>query len=162
MVTTAFAAITTVVTNGSNRSEAIAASDQSVVEELESSFKIVDIRQSTGHALLHVVITNDGRRSFQNFEDWEVVVKYDQNGGAGETILVPTYTDTLVNGTWTDFEYWLDFVQDDPALIEQGILNTHEEMEIRVKIDAMMEHGTYVVVTVTSPTGVTESATLEA
>jgi archaellum component FlaF (FlaF/FlaG flagellin family) len=162
VVTTAFAAITTVVTNGSNRSEAIAASDQSVVEELESSFKIVDIYQSTGHTLLHVVITNDGRRSFQNFEDWEIVVKYDQHGAAGETILAPTYTDTLVNGTWIDFEYWLDYDQDDPALIEQGILNIHEEMEIQIQVDPKLEHGTYLVVTITSPSGITESATLEA
>ncbi len=162
MVTTAFAAITVVINNGSNRTEAISASNQSIIETLESSFKIVDIRQSTGHTLLHVVITNDGRRNFENFEDWEVVLRYDQHGADPETILVPPYTDTLVNSTWTDFEYWLDFDVNDPALIEPGILNVHEEMEIRIQVEPKLQHNTYLVVTITSPDGVTESATLYA
>lgn len=162
MVSTAFAAISVVVTNGSNRAEAISASDQSLLEELESSFKIVDIRQSTGHTLLHVVITNDGRRAFTNFEDWEIVLRYDQAAAAGETVLVPPYTDTLVNNTWTDFEYWLDFDADEPAVIEPGVLNMHEEMEIRIQVDPKLEHNTYLVVTVTSPTGITATATYEA
>jgi len=162
VVTTAFAAITVVINNGSNRTEAISASNQSIIETLESSFKIVDIRQSTGHTLLHVVITNDGRRNFENFEDWEVVLRYDQHGADPETILVPPYTDTLVNSTWTDFEYWLDFDVNDPALIEPGILNVHEEMEIRIQVEPKLQHNTYLVVTITSPDGVTESATLYA
>ena len=162
MVTTAFAAITVVINNGSNRTEAISASNQSIIETLESSFKIVDIRQSTGHTLLHVVITNDGRRNFENFEDWDIVLRYDQHGADPETILTPPYTDTLVNSTWTDFEYWLDFDVNDPALIEPGILNVHEEMEIRIQVEPKLQHNTYLVVTITSPDGVTESATLYA
>jgi hypothetical protein len=161
VVSTAFAAITVVTTNGSNRAQAVAATDQTLIETLESSFKIVDVSDSTGQTLLHVTITNDGRRAFTNFEDWEVVVKYDQHGAGGETVLVPTYTDTLVNNTWTDFEYWLDFGADEPSLIEPGVLNVHEEMEIRIQFDPKLENNTYLVVTITSPTGVTESVTHE-
>ena len=157
VVSTAFAAINGVITTGSNRAQAHAGADQRLVEDLESSFKITDIRQSTGHTLVHVVITNDGRQSFTNFEDWVITLKYDQHGAADETILVPNHTDTLVDNTWTDFEYWLDYDADDPELIEPGVLNVHEEMEIRIQIDPKVEHNTYLVVTVTSPTGITES-----
>ena len=157
VVSTAFAAINGVITTGSDRAQAHAAADQRLVEDLESSFKITDIRQSGGHSLVHVVITNDGRQSFTNFDDWVITLKYDQHGAADETILVPNHTDTLVGNTWTDFEYWLDYDADDPELIEPGVLNVHEEMEIRIRIDPKVEHNTYLVVTVTSPTGITES-----
>lgn len=161
MITTAIAAITVVINNGSNRTEAITQSDQTIIKTLESSFKIVDISHSTGQTLIHVIITNDGRRSLENFDDWEIVLRYDQHGADPETIIVPTHTDSLVNGTWTDFEYWLDYDANDPALIEPGILNVHEEMEIRVQVDPKLENNTYLVVSVTSPHGVTESVTLE-
>ncbi len=161
VVTTAFAAITVVMNNGSSRTEAVAASDQSLVEQLESSFKIVDISESGGQTLVHVTITNDGRRAFTNFEDWEIVIRYDQIGADGETFLVPTYTDTLTDNTWTDFEYWLDFDADTPAVIEPGVLNVHEEMEMRIQIDPKIENNTYLVVSITSPSGTTETVTLE-
>ena len=160
VVTTAFAAINGVIKTGSDRAQAHAVTDQRLIEDLESSFKITDISQSTGQTLVHVVITNDGRQSFTNFEDWVVTIKYDQQGGADETILVPNYTDSLVDNAWTDFEYWLDYGADEPALIEPGVLNVHEEMEVRIQIDPKVENNTYLVVTITSPTGITESITL--
>ncbi|NQW20369.1 MAG: hypothetical protein HQ477_06555 [Chloroflexi bacterium] len=160
VTTTAFAAITSVINTGSSRTEAISASDHLLVEDLESSFKIIDINESTGQTLVHVVITNDGRQSFANFDDWVITLKYDQAQAASETVLVPTYTNTLIDNTWTDFEYWLDYNADHPELIEPGVLNAHEEMEIRIQVNPKLENNTYLVVTVTSPSGITESVTL--
>ena len=106
------------------------------------------------------MITNDGRQSFANFDDWVITLKYDQAQAASETVLVPTYTNTLIDNTWTDFEYWLDYNADHPELIEPGVLNAHEEMEIRIQVNPKLENNTYLVVTVTSPSGITESVTL--
>jgi hypothetical protein len=96
------------------------------------------------------------------FEDWVVTVRYDQDGGSDETYLVPSYTDALSDNTWTAQEFWLDYDSSEAELIEPGILNMHEEMEVRIQVNPVLESGTDVVVTLTSPNGVTESITFEA
>lgn len=162
VITTAFSAITGVMTSGSDRAEAQADSNALLITDLESSFKLISVRQSTGHTLIHLILTNDGRRSFDALEDWVITVRYDQAQSPGETYLVPFYTDTLVNNSWTPFEFWIDYDADEAELLEPGILNVHEEMEIRIQVDPKLEHNTPVVVTLTSPQGVTESITFDA
>ena len=46
--------------------------------------------------------------------------------------------------------------------IDPGMLNAHEELEIRMQLNPIIESATYVVVTLTSPTGITESITVQA
>ncbi len=159
VVTTAFAAITVVINNGSNRTEAIANSDQRTVEELESSFKLLSLTEGVAQTRLDLVLTNDGRRTLADFEDWIVTVRYDQDG-ADETYLVPTYASALADNTWTTDSFWLDYTGVITEQIEPGRLNVHEELEIRIQLNPLLKASTYVVVTLTSPTGITESITL--
>jgi len=160
VVTTAFAAITVVMNNGSSRTEAVAESDQRIVEELETSFKLVSLTEGVVQTRLDLVLTNDGRRTLGEFEDWVVTVWYDQDGG-GETSIVPTYDTTLGDNKWIANSFWLDYSGADAEEIEPGRLNVHEELEIRIQLNPLLEASTYVVVTLTSPTGITESITLE-
>ncbi len=162
VVGTATTAVTVVITNGASRTEATADSQARLIDEIESSFKLVSVSQSTGRTLIHLILTNDGRSSLGEFEDWVVTVRYDQDGGSDETYLYPTYTDSLTDNTWTAQEFWLDHGASQAELIEPGILNMHEEMEVRIQVNPILESGTYVVVTLTSPHGVTESITFEA
>jgi len=161
VITTAFAAINGVMSTGASRAEAYAATDQLLIDDVESSFKLVSARQSAGHTLINLIITNDGRTSFTNFEDWVVTVRYDQKGGADEIFLVPPYTNSLSDNTWTAQEFWLDYDQDDPEVIEPGVLNPHEEMEVRIQINPNLEHRTWIVLTMTSPWGVTDTLTFK-
>jgi hypothetical protein len=160
-VTTAFAAITGVMDTSSSRTEALADSDQRVIAELESSFKIVGVSQSNGHQRIELIVTNNGRRAFTDFKDWDITVRYDQTGSPEETDLVPFYSETLVDGSWVTASFWLEH-DSQAELIEPGILNPHEEVEIHVQVNPKLEHGTWVVVTFTSPYGVTESIAFEA
>ncbi len=162
VVGTATTAVTVVITNGASRTEATADSQARLIDEIESSFKLVSVSQSTGRTLIHLILTNDGRSSLREFEDWVVTVRYDQDGGSDETYLYPTYTDSLTDNTWTAQEFWLDYGASQAELIEPGILNMHEEMEVRIQVNPILESGTDVVVTLTSPHGVTESITFEA
>lgn len=161
MVTTAFAAITVVMNNGSNRTEAIMASDQSAVEEVETSFKLVSLAEGIAQTRLDLVLTNNGRRTLSDFEDWVITIRYDQDGGSGETIVVPEYASALADNKWTDHSFWIDYSGATAEAIEPGRLNQHEELEIRIQLNPIIESATYVVVTLTSPTGITESITLE-
>jgi hypothetical protein len=159
-VTTAFAAITSVMNTSSDRTEALANSDQRVIEELESSFDIVSVAQSTGYQRIELVITNDGRRALGHFEDWAITVRYDQTGAADETHLTPPYSDTLADNVWTTDSFWLEH-NTQAELIEPGILNVHEEVEIHIQLNPKMEKLKYVLVTITSPWGLTKSITFK-
>jgi len=161
VVTTAFAAINSVITTGSSRAEAYAASDQLLVDDIENSFSLVSAVQKDKHKRIELVVTNNGRRAISDFEDWVVTVRYDQDGAADETYLAPFYSDTLVDNSWIVHTFWLEY-KSQAEIIEPGILNVHEEVEIRVQLNPKMEKNTFVVVTLTSPQGVTESITFEA
>jgi hypothetical protein len=162
VVSTAFLAITSVTDNGSDQAQAIARADESVVEEIESSFKIVSINVGGGQTLVNVIITNDGKRSLGDFEDWTVRLRYDQIGGDPEIVFTVPYSASLGDDTWTDQSFWLDYSGADPEKINPGRLNPHEELEMRIQVDPKIENNTFVVVTITSPTGITESITLKA
>jgi hypothetical protein len=159
---TAFTAVTMVITSSAERTEANTDSHARLINEMESSFKLVSVSDSAGRTLINLIITNDGRSDFSNFEDWVVTIRYDQDGGSDETYLVPAYTDSLADNTWTAFQFWLDYGASQAEVIEPGILNPHEEMEVRIQINPVLEAGTDVVITLTSPQGVTESITFEA
>ncbi len=162
MVTTAFAAITVVINNGANRTEAIAAADQTLTEELESSFKLISIAEGVAQTRLDLVLTNNGRRTLTEFDDWIVTIRYDQNGVDGETVIVPAFASALADNTWTAHSFWIDYNGSTAEAIDPGMLNVHEELEIRMQLNPIIESATYVVVTLTSPTGITESITLQA
>lgn len=160
MVTTAFAAITVVMNNGSSRTEAVEASDQSLVEQLESSFKLLELTEGVAQTRLDLILTNDGRRTLSDFEDWVLTVRYDQVGG-GETVVAPTYASSLSDNTWTAHALWLDYTGAVAEAIEPGRFNMHEELEVRIQLNPLMDAATFVVVTLTSANGITESITLE-
>ncbi len=161
VVSTAFVAITAVMNDGSDRTEAVAEADQSVLEELESSFKLVSLTEGVAQTRLDLVLTNDGRRTLGDFEDWVVTIWYDQDGGSSETILVPAYAAVLADNKWTAHSFWIDHSGATAEAIEPGRLNVHEELEIRIQLNPIIQSATYVVVTLTSPIGITESITVK-
>ncbi|MBT3994688.1 MAG: hypothetical protein HOF01_02725 [Chloroflexi bacterium] len=160
VVSTAFVAITSVITNSTNQAQAVATSNQRLIDDIESSFKLVSLTEGVAQTRLDLVLTNDGRRTLDDFEDWVVTVRYDQSSG-GETYLAPTYATVLADNTWTAHSFWLDHTGATPEAIEPSRLNVHEELEIRIQLSPLLEASTFVVVTLTSPIGTTESITLE-
>lgn len=161
VVSTAFVAITSVITNSTNQAQAVATNNQRLIDDIESSFKLVSLTEGVAQTRLDLVLTNDGRSTLDDFENWVVTVRYDQSSG-GETYLAPTYATVLADNTWTAHSFWLDYNGSTAEAIDPGMLNVHEQLEIRMQLNPIIESATYVVVTLTSPTGITESITLQA
>ncbi len=159
VVAAALTAVTGVISTGSNRAESVAASDERLIEELETSIKLVSagLVTGSGNTQVDIVVTNDGRRSLGEFGEWDVMVRYDQFGPAGETYMTPVYSATLVDNSWTAHSFWLDYDTSQDELIEPGRLNVHEEMVIRIQLSPKIQNNTSVVVTITTPVGFTET-----
>ena len=161
VVAAAFSTITGVISAESNRAESVSARDERLIEELETSIKLVSAQSRDKRKQIEIVLTNDGRRSLAEFEEWIITVRYDQDKEAGETYTVPFYSDSLVDNSWITFSFWLDYDSSQAELIEPERFNVHEEMVIRIKLDPKMEKNKPVVVTITTPVGFTETIIFE-
>ncbi len=150
-------AVNTVLDSGSDRAAALAASNERLVAELETSVGLVSATSSTnsGSTRADVVITNDGIRSIASFEDWDVTVRYEPSGTPSELVIHLPYSTTESDNTWTDASFWIDYDNSTAELIELGRLNPHEEFVIRARLNPEIEPGTTGEVTVTTPTGQT-------
>ena len=159
----ALTAVNVVLSTGGNRADATAAYYERLIEELETSFSIVSATTVTGSgdSQFDVVVTNDGRRSLGSFDDWIITVRYDQVGAPGETFASPAHSDTLVDDTWIAHSFWLDYAFSQPELIEAKRLNIHEEVVLRIQLDPTFQTATPVVITVTAPTGHTDTIIFE-
>ncbi len=155
----AFTAVTSVLSMGSSRAESISASDERLIEELETSVQLVSagLVNGSGNKQIDIVVTNDGRRALGEFEEWDVAVRYDRSGSASEIYVMLDYSASAVDDSWTDQSFWLDYDSTQGELIETGRLNVHEEMVIRVQFSTKIQGSTPVVVTITTPVGVTET-----
>lgn len=163
VIGSAVTAVNTVLTTGADRSSSITANNERLIEELETSISIVSPTTVTGSgdSQFDVVVTNDGHRSLGSFDDWIITVRYDQVGAPGETFASPAHSDTLVDDTWIAHSFWLDYAFSQPELIEAKRLNIHEEVVLRIQLDPTFQTATPVVITVTAPTGHTDTIIFE-
>ena len=149
----AVTAVNVVLSTGGNRAEATTADNERLIEELETSISLVSATTLEGSGnQFDVVVTNDGRRSLGSFDDWDITM-----GAAGETFTSPVYSDTLLDNTWITQSFWLDYAGSQPELIEAGRLNTHEEVVLRIQLDPSIAPNGPLVITVTAPTGHTDT-----
>jgi hypothetical protein len=155
----AVTAVNTVLSTGGKRADAMTADNERLIEELETSISLVSATtvSGSGNTQFDVVVTNDGTRGLGSFDDWNITVRYDQAGAPGETFTSPVYSDTLVNNTWITQSFWLDYTGSQAELIEAGRLNMHEEVVVRIQLDPGFAPNTPVVITVTVPTGYTDT-----
>ena len=79
VVATALTAVTGVISSGNDRAESVSASDQRLIDELETSIKFVSVKTRDKNKQIEIVFTNDGRRSLAEFEDLIITVRYDQD-----------------------------------------------------------------------------------
>ena len=161
VVATALTAVTGVISSGSDRAESVSASDQRLIDELETSIKFVSVITRGANKEIELVLTNDGRTSLAEFEDWILTVRYDQDNSDPETYTVPFYSTSLVDNSWITHSFWLDYDASQNELIEPGRFNVHEEMVIRIKLNPKMEKNRPVVLTITTPIGITETVIFE-
>ena len=155
VIGTTMTAVNTVLNQGSGVAEAQAEFHESLIEQLESSVALVSATATAGGGVttLDVVITNDGYRSLGSFENWDVTVRYDQNGGSDETVIVAPYATTATDNSWTDHSFWYDYDNSIAEFIEPERINMDEEMVMRIQLNPQAQSNTPGEVTITTPTG---------
>jgi len=71
---TTMTVINTVLQTGSDNAEAQVTSNQRLIDDIETSVKLVSASATTGAGVtqVDVVVTNDGRRTLDSFAEWAV------------------------------------------------------------------------------------------
>lgn len=157
VIGTTITAVYTVLNAGGDRAASLADSNERLVIELETSIALVSATAyaDTGSTRVDIVITNDGRRTLGSFEDWDVTVRFEQDGAPEETVVHLAYSTTESDNTWTDASFWIDYDNSEAELVEPGRLNPLEEMLMRIRVNPGVQASTTGRVAITTPTGLT-------
>jgi len=103
---------------------------------------------------LEVTLENSGQTKLADFDKWDVIVHYYDDGGSYYVKWLP-YTD----GTLGDNEWKVQWVhlEGDPEVFEPDVLNPGEEIKIKAQFNPPVGADTTNLVVVSTPNGIPAS-----
>ena len=110
----------------------------------------------TGGEDFYITVVNEGQTNLAQFTKWDVIAQYERDGTVYLTYLEYTTDADPGSNRWSvDGIYALD---NDPEVLDPGILNPGETMELRIDLDPGLSIGDNGRITVSTPNGVTSQA----
>lgn len=120
-------------------------------EIMRTKLDTVTTSVSAGRNYVSVRLENSGQTKLADFDKWDVIVQYYDDGGSYYVKWL-TYTD----GALGDNEWEVQWIRLDegPEVFEPGVLNPGEEIEIRAQLNPLVGVGTTNLVVVSTPNGI--------
>ena len=107
---------------------------------------------------LEVVLRNNGQTKLTDFEKWDVIIHYYDNGSTYYVKWLPfTENVTLGDDQWRKKGIYLNADNLTAEVFEPGILNPGEEMVIEAKVNPVVGLATANMVVTSTPSGVPAS-----
>ncbi len=147
-----FTSLGNIVSLGTTSADSMRASWSEAERTIDSS--IVPLLARSDEETVEVFIVNRGRLKYASpqFSDWEVLVRYEDDGGTPRVDYLEFAT-TLSEGNWVIEQIYLDRSTSTVEVYEPGILNPGEEMHIRGQLSAEVGSSTSNQVTISPPEG---------
>lgn len=109
--------------------------------------------------LVDITLKNSGQEPALDFPSWDVVVEYYETDGTYHQVWLPyTTASSPGNNQWTVTGVYKDAGTLDPEVFQPGILDSDEEMIIRIKLSPAATDTPGNQVTVATPNGVSVSS----
>lgn len=126
-------------------------------EQLRTDFQVIDTSLSA--STLDVSLLNNGSNTLRAFSDWDVVIEYDESGGARYQKRL-TYTTSATPGPdeWTVEGIYLDASAPAAEVSQPGILDPGEEAVFRLNLSPAPDINGANRVVLGTPNGVSTSA----
>ena len=120
----------------------------------------VDITSGPSGFFIDWSIRNTGQTELRGFEDWDVIVAYQDSSGSGLVTRRLTYSssDPPAVNDWTVQGVYLDAEALTDEVFDPGIVNPGEELIISAQLSPVIASGTTNQVTLAVSNGVTVSA----
>ena len=106
---------------------------------------------SGGGLYLDVALTNDGQVKLADFDKWDVIVQYYDDGGSYYVIWLPYTEGTLADNEW---EVTGIYLGGSSEAFEPNILNPGEEIRIRARLAPVVGKKTINQVVISTPNGI--------
>lgn len=100
---------------------------------------------------LSVTLQNNGHTKLADFDKWDVIVQYHDDGGNYYTVWLPYTGGALGDNQWE--VQWIHLDGGD-EVFEPGVLNPGEDLQIRAKLNPAVGDNTTNLVVVSTPNGV--------
>jgi flagellar protein FlaF len=100
---------------------------------------------------LEVTLKNNGQTKLADFDKWDVIIQYHDDSGSVRSIWLPYTGGTLGDNQWQVTAIQLN---GDAEVIEPGVLNPGEEIDIRVRLNPEVGDGTTNAVVIATPNGI--------
>jgi len=100
---------------------------------------------------LEVTLKNTGQTKLADFAKWDVIVQYHDDSGNARSTWLPYTNGTLGDNQWQVAEIQLNGAAE---VIEPGVLNPGEEINIKAQLNPEVGAGTTNVVVIATPNGI--------
>jgi hypothetical protein len=107
---------------------------------------------------LSVRVANDGSIPLSGFENWDVIVQYEDASGSGHVLWMPYGGTAPGANEWTLEGIYFD---GEAEVVERGLLNPREELVITAELMPAIGAGTTNLVTVSTDRGVSAQYVFE-
>ena len=130
-------------------------------EASRTSMGSVDVSISSGPSGFFVdwTVVNDGQTELRSFEDWDLIVTYQDSPGSGLVTRRLTYgsTDPPAVNDWTVEGVYLDAGTATAEVFDPGIVNPGEEFIVSAQLSPVIAAGTTNQITLSVSNGVSVS-----
>ncbi|MFC1967494.1 hypothetical protein ACFLV2_02530 [Chloroflexota bacterium] len=107
-------------------------------------------------SLVNINLENSGQTKLYNFEKWDIIVQYYDDGGGYHTVWLPYTEGTPDNNEWT--VQWIH-LNGETETFEPNVLNPGEEISLQAKVDPVIGVDTINMVVVATPNGISATTT---
>jgi len=150
--------VTTIMTSfqaASTVTESLKEMEEQAADIRRTEINAVD-NDNTGGGDFYITVENEGQTNLSRFAKWDVIAQYERGGTDYLTYLEYTTDADPGNNQWSvDGIYVLN---KDPEVLDPGILNPGETMELLIELDPGLSIGDNGRITVSTPNGVTSQA----
>jgi hypothetical protein len=104
---------------------------------------------------VEMIVENNGQIKLAEFDKWDIIVQYYDDGGGYHVVWLPYTTDGLGDNAWEIG--WLR-LGGQAETFERNVLNPGEQMMIRAQINPAVGDNTTNMIVAVTPSGITASA----
>jgi len=130
------------------------------LQTMQTNILILEANQ-TAPNIVQVTLSNTGQTKLATFNEWDIIVNYDDSQGNNHVVWLPYTTSLLGDNLWNLQGVYLNAAQQTPAIFDPGILDPGEQMIINCQLNPSVGPNTVIQITISTPNGISVSKSFQ-
>jgi hypothetical protein len=128
--------------------------EERLSEQARTELSLVNAEVKNLGTTMEITLKNDGTERLSEFDDWDLIVHHYSAGSVLNIAWMPYVNAEPLSGQWTVVGIYMDAAMLESEVYEPEILNSGEELLIRLRVDPAIETGTTGLVVLSTENGV--------